>query len=786
MRRFIDARWPIFATAYLLFILLIVGILLAIGKNKELISTDINILLPQDQFISQSQKTAEHLLDQSVNRQIILLVGAQHRQSAFQAASELAEKWRHSGLFDTVQEQILPDFSTLQADAEHLQLAILPQEQAEQLIHEPSEYFRQRARDIINPFASISMMELQQDWLGLGRFIPRKLNPSGRLQWDEQTGMLFVQEGELTWVWVHAMLPENRAVSGIDTRLLPLLAQTERQAAKQQVKTRMAGAAIFAAENKMEAEKESRLMSVLGIVLSLGLLLWVFRSGRILALLLPVGGGVVLGAAACIWWFGQIHILTLVIGSSLVGVLIDFPVHWLSLALWPKKWHWYKALRQVMPVFLLSFIVTAAGYAALWLTPLPILRQTAVFSIIALAGAFIGTVALMPLFLHRWQPKPNHFFIRFSEWICTHFLPFSRRASILLFVFLILILLSGLRLSNWQDDIRQWANLSEKWLQEGQEVGRLTGVLPAGQFFLVEAENEETLLRQNQLLSDRLFALQEKKALDGFQAINMWVLSQDEQKQVQKALQEIQKQPQYWADIHQLGVPDGLIENALIQISHMNTLSISESLDSILAQAWRPLWLGKTDENTISSIVFLRGIHDINAVYSAAKDIEGVRWVDRPARLNTLFAQTRNQAVQWKLWSYFLASVLLALFLPWRKVLLILSVPFFAAVGTIAILGLLGTPLSLFAIFGLLLVSAIGVDYATYAALAVDDIPQRLAGILLAALTTIISFAILSLSSTPAVSGFGLSVAIGVLLNLLLTIGLFVYKKEKYATKQSI
>ena len=68
--------------------------------------------------------------------------------------------------------------------------------------------------------------------------------------------------------------------------------------------------------------------------------------------------------------------------------------------------------------------------------------------------------------------------------------------------------------------------------------------------------------------------------------------------------------------------------------------------------------------------------------------------------------------------------------------------------------------------FGLLLVSAIGIDYAVYVLNAGHSTDARLGGMLLAALTTGISFILLAFSGTPAVAAFGMTVSIGVILNL--------------------
>ena len=157
---------------------------------------------------------------------------------------------------------------------------------------------------------------------------------------------------------------------------------------------------------------------------------------------------------------------------------------------------------------------------------------------------------------------------------------------------------------------------------------------------------------------------------------------------------------------------------------------------------------------------------DDTAVRSAAQSVAGVHWADKRAHLNDLFHHTRNQAAWLKLASYALAWLVLWRMFGMKRGTKILVVPLAAAVCTVAVLGLAGIPVSLFAMFGLLLVSAIGVDYAVYALTARHSSPARLGGMLLAAATTAISFALLALSGTPAVAAFGITVTVGVAFNI--------------------
>lgn len=87
--------------------------------------------------------------------------------------------------------------------------------------------------------------------------------------------------------------------------------------------------------------------------------------------------------------------------------------------------------------------------------------------------------------------------------------------------------------------------------------------------------------------------------------------------------------------------------------------------------------------------------------------------------------------------------------------------PLLAALASLASLGWLSQPLTLFGLFGLLLVTAIGVDYAILMREQVGGAAVSLVGTLLAATTTWLSFGLLAVSSTPAVSNFGLTVSLG-------------------------
>ena len=438
--------------------------------TQNWLQTDLTALLPSEQQPDALLTAADKAGEAQLNTQVVLLAGSKDAETAFQTASQIAGVWRKSGVFEQVDSSVTPDLDKVRADMRKLGLAMLPREEARLLYEQPQAYFQARAEAAANPFAAPSPLPLEQDWLGFGRFAAGKVNPQSRLQWDMDNGMLFAEDNGKTWVFLRGRLAGGDNFSGNDA-LLPLMAQSRRIATDNGAETLTAGGALFAAVSKAAAEKESRLMSAVGLGLTFALLLWVFRSGCVFWLTLPLAAGLLTGLAAALLVFGEVHILTIVIGTSLVGMLVDFPLHWLAPSVFgPSEktvWQAEPAMKHVLPSFAVSLAITVLGYALLWFTPLPVLRQTAVFSGFALFGAFGATVLWLPLLFRRYRARTVPF-AALTERL--HVLSGRLKARLHKRGWLVvggILLAVGLWRSDWRDDIRQWVNMPSESVSVG-------------------------------------------------------------------------------------------------------------------------------------------------------------------------------------------------------------------------------------------------------------------------------------------------------------------------------
>jgi membrane protein len=719
--------------------------------------SDMEALLPPDAALPLAEQRLLQARETAQNRQLLLLVGAAR---PLPLAERLRDDWLASGLFVSAELQRAPLLETLRDAYRHAAYRVLPPAARQQLRDDPAAYFRDRTEALINPFA-VAVLPPDADWPGFSRYFP----PTLAAAWQpDADGLLSRELDGKRWLLLRATLNADSGILG-DPRLLALLARSEQEAKALSGETHVAGAAIFAAAGRASGEAESRWMSILGAALTLTLALAVFRRLRVLLIALPMACGLLGGLAATVALCGNAHLLTLVIGSSLIGLLLDFPLHWLGKSTLPG-WQPYAALAALRRPFFISLLITLAGYAFLLATPLPILRQTAVFALVALPLAWLTTLWTLPPLFRHYLLRANPHFAAGAVAVGRSLQRLRQRRLLVPAAFIVALLLWH---SDWQDDIRQWISLPPHWLQQAQAAAQIGGVEPAAQQFLIHAPDDDTLLQRDAALAARLENAKAGGALQDYSAISQWVWRHDEQQAMTVSLRALASRPEAWQALTDAGVASDTIAAALRMVAAPPVQTVAAQLANPLAARWQGLYVGRQDaDSAVYSSVALYGVRD-SAALAALADGDGIRYLDRRARLNALFATTRSEALWLKLASYLVAFIILraAAFSP-RDSLKILAVPLAAAVLTVAVFSALGLPLSLFAAFGLLLTSALGVDYAVYAQSVGSPATTRFCGMLLAALTTVMSFGILAFSSTPAVAAFGLCVALGIAFSLAL------------------
>ncbi|MFV0930888.1 MMPL family transporter [Pseudomonas jessenii] len=708
---------------------------------------------------------AEQRMQEPLNREMLVLVGHSDRQQAVAMAQTLGEQWQASGVFEKVQWTLQADLPALRTQLLQGRLAMLQAADRQLLIEHPDTFIQQRVQALFDPFNGYSLVPSQDDWLGLTGRIQNSQPQRGSVQLDIGSGALVADADGKSWVLLRARTTGNAFDMNLPLQVADLLKHSREEAARHDVQLLAASGLLYAASGQQQAAREMTWVgggATVGILL---LLLLAFRRWRVLLAFVPVLVGMLFGAVACVALFGHMHVMTLVLGSSLIGVAVDYPLHYLSKSWSLKPWRSWPALRLTLPGLTLSLITSGIGYLALAWTPFPALTQIAAFSAAGLLGAYLSAVCLLPALLKGVDLRPAHWPLRVCEFLlgCREALLKQLKTPVLL-ALLVAFCVGGLLQLSSKNDIRQWISAPQQLTDEAQAIARITGYQPTSQFFLIRAANQQQLLERQTALRERLDQLTGLEKLQGYLSLNQLVSPPNEQQQVRAALSKLSS---FWQPLLEVGVPVEALQAELTKLQALPTVDIEAALSGPLAEPYRALWLGPTEDG-VAAMVSLQGINNTALLRLQGEDLPGVTLVDRLGELNNVFAATQISAAELKLASCVLIVLVLILPFGLGGALRIVSLPLLAALCSLASLGWLGQPLTLFSLFGLLLVTAISVDYAILMREQVGGAAVSLLGTLLAALTTWLSFGLLAVSSTPAVSNFGLSVSLGLIFSFLL------------------
>nr|WP_211442171.1 MMPL family transporter [Collimonas humicola] len=742
--------------------------------------TDIMALLPVQQRDPVLQQAFTHMVDAAQQR-VIVLVGAddwEHARTAADAYNAVLAK--HSALLQAgmqLSEQSQQDWL---APSQQMRLSLLTPAQQAALRQQPSKYWADTAlQQLYSPFSGPKLGAWQDDPFGLfsGWVQARAQETPVR----PRDGYLFVEDKGRPYIVLLMTLRQPAFSMATQRAILPLLEQAGAAArqAVPSVELVSAGVVLHAGAGSAQASRE---MSTIGIGSLLGiiLLMWLtFRSLRpIVLIMLSIAVGCLAAFSLCWLIFGQVHLLTLVFGASLIGVAQDYGIYFLcSRTAADRKLDSWQLLRRLMPGLLLTLTAAVIGYVGLALTPFPGLRQMALFSVIGLLFAWLTVVFWFPALvsastlngsgLAAWLGQTRRHW-PLLQW---------NRATLLAALLFAAFAVTGIARLKVNDDIRSLQTPPKALLADQIKLGKLLDAPTPVQFYLVRGASAEQVLQREEVLKQKLEPLVASRIISGYQAMSNWTPSM----QAQQANRSLATQALLAPDgplkalATQLGEDDSWIrqmrERALSGAASANggqALTPEAFLKTAASEPSRHLWLGKVDSaqgSVYASIVALRGVNNyanLPLLKQAGEQLDGVQWVDKVSEISSVLGHYR-QYMGWVLSGAYAAIFLLLFsryrFAAWR----VLAPPAVASIATLALLGVIGQPLQLFHVLALMLILGLGVDYGIFLqeqSMQRDRFAWLTVG--LSAASALLSFGLLALSGTPPLHAFGFTMLIGI------------------------
>ena len=648
-------------------------------------------------------------------------------------------------LFKSFEANIDVNLNDIKSDINRSKIALLSRANLELLKSDKNAFFKKRAEEIFNSF-SFRLLNVNDDFFSLSSGFSAK---NGNVSLNLADLMLEVKDGAKSFFLLKGELKKGASSEGL------INFYNELNALKVgQNELFVHSSALYQAFSKQKNESESLYMSVVSLSLTAIFLMLAFRNLRIFYVIFIAVFGFSVAFAGTLLCLNELNILTILISTSLIGLMFDYVLHWLS----KNEGEAIRAssIKNMLKIFLLGLLITLSGYLAFTFSDLRLLKEVALFSAFALVAAFLASYFFMPLVFEGVKFYRSKIFDAFLTKFCDLSGAVARHLGVK-FLAISLILLAiflGFDLKNLSksENVKDYSNMPKSLLADSSYILSLTG--NNQNTMIVTRSNGDILGDEKSLLDE----LKKRNLIKDESSLSDMFLSKSEQSELKEAFKKALDDEQIYAIYEKFGFSKDEVRSEILKVLSEKELSVSEILALKSMKDFKKFML---DEN--ASVAYVSGF-----VKGAASDEVLERHnafsLNFASSLNESLTQAKELALKLKIAALVIAFLLLWVYFSALISALVMGVIIFGVLLTLFIFAVFGVNLSIFGVFGLILASAVGIDYMIFALNESLSEKERIYGIFCAFITSFISFFTLSFSQTAALSVFGLSVSLCVLI----------------------
>lgn len=758
-------------TGFRIYILLLVVALAVIGwRLKDGLPVDTNLvaMLPKSENAEWVARAEAVERTKGVD-QLVMLVGHENFETARSAADAFGKALIDSGILKTVyQDASLSTFRSLAETLFPYRTGLISEEDRQLLKTGQAKKLMDRALvQIASPLSIVDAEAIRRDpYLLLPNYLAAGAEQSPKMQ--SRANVLTVQDKGIWYVLLRGQVAGNSFDKNFQSRARKQFDATAGQLERQYgpLKILKTGAVFYGEHAYRHAEDEAGfigLISLAGITL---LNFLVFRSFQPLLLsLIAIASGILNGLAMTLLIFGSLQVMALVFGMGLIGIAVDYSFHYFCEKFdreGPEKSARLRA-RAIRSGLTLGVVSSILGFTTLALTPFPGLQQIAVFAATGLAMSYLCVLYLFPHLDRR--PSFRHGEKMLAAALFPYRFWWGERFRIPRLIVIALLIVAGAFGATRivvDDDVHRLQSLPETLKAEEQAIRYFTGINNQTYRLFVRGGNSEEVLQAEEALMRDLDRLRADGVISGYRMISQVIPSKARQLE-NRALVEGTLMSQLEKHMAMLGLsgepPYRQVEGAL----DLDKLAESD-LPGLLSQ----LRVYKTP-GVVVHAVMLSDVTDIAALNRLAAVTPNVALVSQADSLSKTFGAYRVRALIMLAIAYAVVLVFLSLRYGLKGAVKVMLPSVAAVVLAPCLVALTGEPFTFFNAMSLMLIFAIGLDYALFTREA--SMPRLCRSMLanfLAALSTLLAFGLLALSETFAIHAFGITILFGITLAYLL------------------
>ena len=751
-------------------------LVLALCARPWNIDTSLYSILPTANSLKEVGDAEKKMGEQTMN-QLNILVGHEDFQTACDAADWLDSTLKGDPRLESIRYKVSD--GALEGTAEytyHHRFSLLGDTYIQALASTAGAQF---ARDealqrIYGAFSLSDLSHLEEDPYLLGaqafeRFTMHSPLLSNKLSLKE--GRLVASDAAKTYIfWSAKIRPGEKGIAGEGHVLEQVNAAIDTLRERYPgISVAKSGVPFHSYESSKNAQKEITWISTISIILALALLIAIFRTFIPIASTLFSILMAVVSALAITWSaFGEIHMFTLVFGTSIIGISIDYAIHFFTDWKFANENHDGREVRKrIFKGLILGFTTTELGYIALSVAPFPLLRQMALFSATGLASALCTTLFLFQAFpkakvahagqATRFATSLSHMY----DWYYRLRWPLK----IALPALLCALAIPGLIRLNIQTDLHNLYTVSDSLKESEFLANKVIDFGMSGSYYIVKGASAEDVLQKEEVFVRKMEQGKKDSVFRNYLAMSYFVPSQKRQQEDFAVIkQALQGDAADFLKSQQLG-SDSLFQKSL---DNFNVITPEDSFPSDWQSALQTLWLGKIN-SAYYSAVFPLHVKDAAALPRLADGCDGVYFVNKvPEISKSLTDISHILIILVAITNLFMFIIFIPVY-NLKTAFKIIRIPVCAGIAVASIFGLAGIDFNFFAIAGVILTLGVGIDYSLFFREGSNHVGTTALAIALSAATTVLSFGTLSFSEFQPVHVFGLSIFIGTLTCFLLS-----------------
>jgi predicted exporter len=581
---------------------------------------------------------------------------------------------------------------------------------------------------------------------------------------------------------------QERAIEAVRAAFAEVRAPPPATGAKA-LQLKLSGPGVFAVGARAKIEHAAVRLSIASSILVVTLLFAVYRSLPALALgLAPVASGAVIGIAAVALGFGAVHGITLGFGITLIGESVDYSIYFFvqsrrllqneaAASSWQRAW-W--------PTIRLGMLTSVCGFASLLPSGFPGLAQLGLYSISGLVAAALVTRYVLPALL------PSGFVIRDVTPLGLRVARLLRRPRQLRGLYLATLsaalaasALAVLRLHHdtlWNRELAALSPVSEEDRNADAKLRSDLGAADVRDLVIVSGPTLDSALSGAERAAQALGALMDAKVIGGFDSPANYLPSAATQQARRDSLPDpSQLRDNLRRATAGLGLNSDRLQPFLRDVEaarHAPPVTVQDLQGTSLRAGFDALILHERDRwNALLPLHAADSAQPVDTARVRAAlqgaELEETRVLDLKQESDALYASYLSEAIHLSLAG--LLAILVLLMITLRSPLRVARVlaPLLLAVLTVAAgLSLSGVQLTILHLVGMLLIVAVGSNYALFfdrqaSVHQAGGESLTLASLVIANASTVIGFGLLSFSQVPVLVALGTTVAPGAFLALL-------------------